>query len=286
MKTVRWFLFIPIAIITSALFAGLYNYFLQLTLGNYYIPSILNWVFTGILTCITFYAVAINIAPKRNNIVKWVISILILIISLMATMGTLIGTEPIAINSKIEARTGFLIMNFSMLLAVIPFVFVSPDKIRLTTSNTLRWLIALSLMLLAISYTEVGVFYFFEFVARKLNNFNGFLYTLIWLFLIGTIVVFLTYIFTMIYTTIALIVRQPIIFLKISSILMFLYFGGTLILYWVNVIDFSWEQLHHKRLNAFFFSLTMLSLLYIPLNLLQSAFQASLVEKQRGNMPL
>lgn len=131
-------------------------------------------------------------------------------------------------------------------------------------SNIIRWIIGIVLILVVLNYSQIGLFYLFEFIARKLNNLNGIVYFFIWMFICFPIVIAFIQILTYILKFLTLIVRQDLIFARIFGVIMFIFFLATIILFWKGIIRFSWEDLNHKKLNTFLFSFIYLFMLFVP----------------------
>jgi hypothetical protein len=264
MKAIRLIIFLPVAIIISTIFSGLYSYVMQLLVGGYKITSLFVWVSTGAITSIAIFAIGTSLAPYRSLFAKWALALLTISFAVLAIGGSWISTDYLVINSAVPAYLGHLLMYISMLLTAVLISFLSVEKVKTLSTDIIRWIVGLFIVLIAIYYSELGVFYSFEFIALKLNKIPNLLYLFAWFIYLGAIIAFLTTIFTIIFRVISLIVRQEEIFIMVLGLIMSVAFIATLILFWTNVIEFSWESLNHHRSNSIIFSLIFISLLSVP----------------------
>lgn len=130
----------------------------------------------------------------------------------------------------------------------------------------LLWPIALLLLYLITHFSMIGIFYAFEFIVRLLSKLRFIFYFFL---IVPAISVLHALIFMLLITlyklVIGIIVRQWKSLSFVFGILFSIEIIGLLILFWIGIIDFSWESLRYTTFNKIVFSILFLSLIYIPL---------------------
>lgn len=144
-------------------------------------------------------------------------------------------------------------------------------NVSLTIGDIFRWIIAVALMFLVVSYTVTSCFYIFEFILTHLISFNTLPYLILWSFAMPIAV----YIITAIVSVIALyalrIVRQKQWFGYAFAILYLLVFVGLLLAFWTNFFSFGWEEAKsHQTLNKWMYSAFMFSLISISFRIVDN----------------
>lgn len=135
----------------------------------------------------------------------------------------------------------------------------------------LLWPVALILLYLITHLCMAGVLYAFEFTIRHLLNLRFLFYFILITFIFSllqplsiSIISFLNGLI------IRLIVRQWKSLAITFSILFILENLIILILFWIGIIEFSWETLKYHKFNIFLFSILALSFFYIPITIIST----------------
>lgn len=134
---------------------------------------------------------------------------------------------------------------------------------RLLTIFT-RWSTGINLIIILLYLFVAGILYLFEYIAYNLNHLNTFMYIIIWIAIYFSIFSILNRLLITVSIVISEIVKQNKVFITISKILTIIALIIPLIMYWLNLADFSWETLSHKRINEIVFTLVFAIELYIP----------------------
>lgn len=134
---------------------------------------------------------------------------------------------------------------------------------RLLTIFT-RWSAGINLIIILLYLFVAGILYLFEYIAYNLNHLNTFMYIIIWIAIYFSIFSILNRLLLTVSIVISEIVLQNKVFITISKILTIIALTIPLIMYWLNLADFSWETLSHKRINEIVFTLVFANGLYIP----------------------
>lgn len=114
MTTVRWILFIP-----AAIGGGLAMAFL-LVVGSLILPQVFRHILSGIGAAGGAIVFGLIVAPKRNQVVKWFLVVLVV------AVGALDALASIAVgDNKLKAAIGV-----SMVLGALMFSTIDPTKIN------------------------------------------------------------------------------------------------------------------------------------------------------------
>jgi hypothetical protein len=129
----------------------------------------------------------------------------------------------------------------------------------------LLWPVALLLLYLVTHLSMTGIFYAFEFIVRLFSKLRFIFYILLIIPIISILHAIIYMVLITLYKLIiGVIVRQWKSLSLIFGILFTLEIIVFLILFWVGVIDFSWENLRFSTMNKIIFSILFLSLTIIP----------------------
>jgi len=134
-------------------------------------------------------------------------------------------------------------------------------------TDFLLWPIALILLFFIINLSVTGIFYAFEFLLRILSGLKFIFYFIIIFPALSILQSFSIIILGILCGFPVLIVRQRKSLLTVFGILFSLEIIVFVILFWIGIIQFSWESLPYTGFNKFLFSIIFLSLLYIPVKL-------------------
>lgn len=130
----RWMFFLPIAIIASALFSGGFNYIFHMILPDWKIMKLVSisaWFVTGVLTPMIWMAVGYAIAPKKINVVKWILLLPLLFFMGGGLIAIIYMGEREAYNvpsSSINPFIGNIILLGVAFVYSLVFVFASPEE--------------------------------------------------------------------------------------------------------------------------------------------------------------
>ena len=137
--------------------------------------------------------------------------------------------------------------------------------------DILLWPIALILLYLITHFSMIGIFYSFEFIIRLLSKLRFIFYFFL---IVPAISILHSIIFMLLITlykvVIGIIVRQWKSLSLVFGILFSIEIIGLLILFWIGIIEFSWESLRYATFNKIIFSILFLSLISIPLTVYAS----------------
>lgn len=144
-------------------------------------------------------------------------------------------------------------------------------KIFSVLLDVLRWIIGLVILFIVLNYTQVSIYYIFEFFVRNLISLNLVFYFLAWVFMVAALMGIVYFIYTIVLTLISFIVKQKKAFSMITGLLFGLGILVNLILFWTNLLTFSWELLPYSKLNKIFYSIYLISFLYLPIAIISIA---------------
>ena len=137
---------------------------------------------------------------------------------------------------------------------------------KIKVIDFLLWPISLLLLYLITHLTMTGVFYGFEFLIRFLSKLKPFFYILL-IFPVISLIFTPAYLILSILSklTIGLFVRQWKALTLVFGILFSIEIIIFVILFWIGIIEFSWESLRYSKLNKAIFYMLCLTLIYVPI---------------------
>lgn len=134
MKNVlRWIMLLPVTFAFAALAGAMVNIGGQFIFGNRTIPSAVIWCVGGMVSSATWMGVGMKLAPVSNNVTKWILLTLLMIVSLLSTIGSVMGLleheHPPASLGVWDQYWGGLFLGISMFVVSIFFIRMEPEDI-------------------------------------------------------------------------------------------------------------------------------------------------------------
>ncbi len=129
MKVIRWIIYLPVALVAATLFSGIFNFLFQVWMPDWKILkpfSLFIWFGTGVVTSATWMAVGYKIAPRISQFVKWTLLIPLLILMILAFIGTVYFSTTIDVVGPVKAKTGQLLLSIGGFLTAFSFAFTKP----------------------------------------------------------------------------------------------------------------------------------------------------------------
>jgi hypothetical protein len=92
MRVIRWILFIPAAFVASVIIGALAKW----VTDGFFGLEWLGWSTGGGFSAAAFIFIGIKVAPRKSNVVKWVLIVITLLLGLLSAFGAFIGDNPIS----------------------------------------------------------------------------------------------------------------------------------------------------------------------------------------------
>lgn len=143
-------------------------------------------------------------------------------------------------------------------------------SVPIVIGDTIRWLIALIILPIVVWLTFLFFMYPFEWLLSISTNWDLFFHILFW-FVLGSIVIGLaTGLGGLISYLSKFLVRQTKVYASLLFIALLTLVGFCIYAAWSDAVDFSWEYLRYSTLNRIIFSISVLGILQIPLQIFNS----------------
>ena len=118
LSTLRWASFLPLAFIASVLAGALASWLGELFGGS----SWYVWLVSGAASAWCFFYVALHVAPRTSQVVKWTSVAIVAALGLMAALGPLItGRNPIS------SLAGVVMIGFAVGYSRMPVSAIVAD---------------------------------------------------------------------------------------------------------------------------------------------------------------
>ena len=109
LSCLRWIVFLPAAFLAAGL-AGLLMKFV----GGFFISEYIGLTLSGASSGIVFICVGLYVAPKRNDLIKWLLTAIFALCGIAATIGSALGDD------KLRMAVGISMLVCSVVLALVP----------------------------------------------------------------------------------------------------------------------------------------------------------------------